>query len=184
MRIEDTDQERKVPGAVRFILEELDWFGITPDEAPDKGELKQMGEDWAEAPNIGGAHGPYTQSLRLPRYREVAEELIAKGAAYRCDCTSEMLERERNEQLARKEVPGYSGYCRNRNVPREAKHVVRFKMPLKGSVALDDKVKGRTPTGNQAPTTGAVTKEQFEKMNYLERLELKQKNLKLYESLL
>lgn len=50
--------------------------------------------------------------------------------------------------------------------------------------AVDDKVKGRTPTGNQAPTTGAVTKEQFEKMNYLERLELKQKNLKLYESLL
>jgi len=50
--------------------------------------------------------------------------------------------------------------------------------------AIDDKVKGRTPTGNQAPTTGGVTKEQFEKMNYLERLELKQKNLKLYESLL
>jgi len=50
--------------------------------------------------------------------------------------------------------------------------------------AIDDKVKGRTPAGNQPPTTGAVTKEQFEKMNYLERLELKQKNLKLYESLL
>jgi hypothetical protein len=50
--------------------------------------------------------------------------------------------------------------------------------------AVDDKVKGRTPTGNQPPTTGGVTKEQFEKMNYLERLELKQKNLKLYESLL
>ena len=50
--------------------------------------------------------------------------------------------------------------------------------------AIDDKVKGRTPTGNQALTTGGVTKEQFEKMNYLERLELKQKNLKLYESLL
>lgn len=50
--------------------------------------------------------------------------------------------------------------------------------------AIDDKVKGRTPTGNQPPTTGAITKEQFEKMNYLERLELKQKNLKLYESLL
>ena len=50
--------------------------------------------------------------------------------------------------------------------------------------AIDDKVKGRTPTGNQPPTTGAVTKEQFEKMDYLERLELKQKNLKLYESLL
>ena len=50
--------------------------------------------------------------------------------------------------------------------------------------AIDDKVKGRTPTGNQPPTTGGVTKEQFEKMNYLERLELKQKNIKLYESLL
>ena len=50
--------------------------------------------------------------------------------------------------------------------------------------AIDDKVKGRTPTGNQAPASGGVTKEQFEKMNYLERLELKQKNIKLYESLL
>lgn len=50
--------------------------------------------------------------------------------------------------------------------------------------AIDDKVKGRTPTGNAQATTGAVTKEQFEKMNYLERLELKQKNIKLYESLL
>ena len=50
--------------------------------------------------------------------------------------------------------------------------------------AIDDKVKGRTPTGNAAATTGAVTKEQFNKMTYLERLELKQKNIKLYESLL
>jgi hypothetical protein len=50
--------------------------------------------------------------------------------------------------------------------------------------AVDDKVKGRTPTGNAAATTGAVTKEQFDKMTYLERLELKQKNIKLYESLL
>ena len=143
LRIEDTDQERLVPGAVKFILEELKWFGIVPDEGPSLAELKTIGESWDGAPDIGGPCGPYIQSQRLPRYREVANMLIEKGHAYRCDCTPEMLERERNEQLARKEVPGYSGYCRNRNVAPDTKHVVRFKMPLKGSVVLDDMVKGK-----------------------------------------
>lgn len=143
LRIEDTDQERSVPGAVRFIIDELAWFGITPDEGPTNEELKKIGEFWDGAPNMGGPHGPYIQSLRLPRYKEIAEELIAKGCAYRCDCTPEMLEQERNEQLARRELPGYSGYCRNRNVSATTPHVVRFKMPLNSSVSLDDAVRGK-----------------------------------------
>jgi glutamyl-tRNA synthetase len=143
LRVEDTDRERNVPGAIRFVLEELAWFGIVPDEGPSRSELEAIGECWDGAPDIGGAYGPYIQSLRLPRYRQVAEELIAKGVAYRCDCTPEMLERERNEQMARKETPGYSGYCRTRNVSADVPHVVRLKMPQKRSISFIDGVRGR-----------------------------------------
>ncbi|MBX7145447.1 MAG: glutamate--tRNA ligase [Oligoflexia bacterium] len=142
LRIEDTDCERTVPGAVRFILEELAWFGIFPDEGPSLSELKAIGEYWDGAPDFHGPYGPYVQSQRLARYKEVAEELIAKGFAYRCDCTPEMLERERNEQMARRELPGYSGYCRDRKVSADVPHVVRFKMPQHRSISLTDAVRG------------------------------------------
>lgn len=142
LRIEDTDQERRVPGAIRYILEEFEWFGTIPDEGPSPEELAQVGEAWPDGPKLGGPYGPYIQSLRLPRYKEAAEELIRLGVAYRCDCTSEMLERERNEQMARKELPGYSGYCRTRNVSKDVRHVVRFKMPHKRTLSYDDAVRG------------------------------------------
>jgi glutamyl-tRNA synthetase len=148
LRIEDTDQERLVPGAIRFVLEELRWFGIIPDEGPSKDELKKVNEDWEEAPKLGGDYGPYMQSLRLKRYQEVSDQLIEKSFCYRCDCTPEMLEKERNEQMARKETPGYSGYCRNRTVSKDVKHVVRFKMPVKRSLTLMDAVRGRVTWDN------------------------------------
>ena len=144
LRIEDTDQERLVPGSIKFIIDELKWFGITPDEGPTFEELTKIGEKTTPESSLsGGPKGPYVQSLRLPRYKEVAEKLIELGAAYRCDCTPDMLEEERAEQMARKEIPGYSGYCRSRNVSPDAPHVVRFKMPFKASVTILDAVKGR-----------------------------------------
>lgn len=143
VRVEDTDQERSVPGAIRFIIEELGWLGIRPDEGPSRKELEAIGELWDGAPELGGDCGPYIQSLRLPRYKEVAEQLIASGHAYRCDCTPEMLERERNEQMARKETPGYSGYCRTRNVPADKPHVVRLKMPHRRTLSFVDAVRGK-----------------------------------------
>jgi len=143
LRIEDTDRERLVPGAVRFVIEELAWFGIHLDEGPSRKELETIGEIWDGAPDLGGEYGPYVQSLRLPRYRAVAEELVEKGFAYRCDCTPEMLEKERNEQMARKELPGYSGYCRTRNVSADTKHVIRFKIPAKRSLSYIDGIRGR-----------------------------------------
>lgn len=143
LRVEDTDRERSVPGAIRFVIDELKWFGIDLDEGPSKKDLQSLGEDWEGAPDIGGPFGPYIQSLRLPRYKEIAEQLIASGHAYRCDCTPEMLERERNEQMARKELPGYSGYCRTRNVPSDKPHVIRFKMPTKRSVSFVDAIRGK-----------------------------------------
>jgi glutamyl-tRNA synthetase len=155
LRIEDTDRERLVPGAVRYIIEELAWFGITIDEGPSHADLAAAGELWDGAPELGGGCGPYIQSLRLPRYQEVAERLVAEGHAYRCDCTTEMLERERLEQMARKEAPGYSGYCRNRNVPKETKHTVRFKMPTKRSVSFVDAIRGRV-TWDSIPLRDSV----------------------------
>lgn len=143
LRVEDTDQERLVPGSIRFIIEELGWLGIAIDEGPSRAELKQIGEDWDGAPNLGGGCGPYIQSLRLPRYKEVADLLIEKGFAYRCDCTPEMLERERAEQMARRELPGYSGYCRTRNVSADKPHVVRFKIPAKRALSYVDAIRGR-----------------------------------------
>jgi glutamyl-tRNA synthetase len=118
LRIDDTDRERLVPGAVESLIEDLRWVGLIFDE------------------------GPYPQSERLARYKEVAEELITRGFAYRCDCTAERLAQEREEQTAKKEPLGYSGYCRNRNVPADVPHVVRFKIPEDRAVTLFDAVKG------------------------------------------
>lgn len=143
LRIEDTDQQRLVPGAIRCILEDLAWFGIEIDEGPGRAELERVNDAWPEAPELGGPVAPYIQSLRLSRYQEIAEQLVSSGHAFRCDCTPEMIEAEREAQSARKELPGYGGRCRNREVPRDSKHVVRFKMPSDRTVVLDDAVKGR-----------------------------------------
>lgn len=141
LRIEDTDQERKVNGAVSFILDELAWFGIDIDEGPSKEDLERLGEKSDHLPK-GGNKGPYIQSLRLPKYKEVAEKLIEADFAYRCDCTPAMLEKERLDQMARKEVPGYSGYCRTRAVSKDKSHTIRFKMPHKPKLSMQDAVKG------------------------------------------
>ncbi len=143
LRIEDTDRERLVPGAIKAILEDLKWLGIDIDEGPSMEELQKTDSGWEGNEGIGGPCGPYVQSLRLPRYKEVAEQLIASGAAYRCDCTSEMLEKERADQMARKEAPGYSGYCRHRNVPATSKHVVRLTIGERDTLTLNDAVKGK-----------------------------------------
>ena len=143
LRIEDTDQERKVAGAIKYIIESLNWLGIDFDEGPSAQELKDVGEYWEGAPDISGPYGPYIQSHRKDIYREHVDKLIAEGKAYRCDCTSEMLEKERNEQMARRESPGYSGYCRTRNVPADKSHVVRFRLPDKILLTHEDLVRGK-----------------------------------------
>lgn len=146
LRIDDTDQERLVPGAIRSLIEDLAWVGLHFDEGPSDEELPKEdreGKDGQAASiGIGGPVGPYVQSLRLARYREVAEQLIEGGFAYRCDCTAEMLAKEREEQAARREDVGYSGRCRTRNVPADVPHVVRFRIPEDRSVVLHDAVKG------------------------------------------
>jgi glutamyl-tRNA synthetase len=142
LRVEDTDQERKVAGATSYIVDSLDWLGINYDEGPSRNELKLMGEDTEKAPTQDGRCAPYIQSQRKKRHQEIAEQLIEMGVAYRCDCTPERLEAERKEQAERKENTGYSGYCRNRNVSKDSKHVIRLKIPDNLKITLNDIVRG------------------------------------------
>jgi glutamyl-tRNA synthetase len=133
LRVEDTDQERLVPGAIDSIYDGLHWLGIT----------------WDEGPREGGPHAPYVQSERLPLYRKHAEELIAKGAAYYCFCSKERLAELRREQEARHELTRYDRHCRNIPAAEAAEraksesHVIRLKVPDEGTLAIDDLVHGR-----------------------------------------
>jgi glutamyl-tRNA synthetase len=119
LRIEDTDRDRSTDEAVRVILDGMQWLGLDADA------------------------GPYFQSQRFDRYREVLDQMLAAGSAYRCYCTKQELEELRAQQLARKEKPRYSGICRDGMAPRPGvEPVVRFKNPLDGVVVVDDLVHG------------------------------------------
>ena len=142
LRIEDTDRTRLVPDSVQSMVEDFAWLGLDVDEGPTAAELHQAGYGWDGMPGFAGGEHPYIQSLRLPRYREIAEQLIAAGRAYRCDCSPERLEAERLAQQSRGEPPGYSGYCRDRNVPASVPHVVRFRIPDGAVVTFEDGIRG------------------------------------------
>jgi glutamyl-tRNA synthetase len=119
LRIEDTDRERSTDEAVRVILEGMDWLGLSADE------------------------GPYYQTRRFDRYREVIAGMLAAGTAYHCYCTKAELDALREGQIARKEKPRYTGLCRERAAPRAGvPPVVRFKNPLDGAVVVQDLVHG------------------------------------------
>jgi glutamyl-tRNA synthetase len=119
LRIEDTDRERSTEEAVRVILDGMAWLGLDADE------------------------GPYFQSRRFDRYREVLRGMLEAGTAYRCYCTKEELDALREQQIARKQKPRYTGICRDRREPRPGVDpVVRFRNPLEGAVVVQDLVHG------------------------------------------
>ena len=133
LRIEDTDQERLVPGAIDTIYDGLQWVGIRADEGPRE----------------GGPHAPYIQSERLPLYQEHAAQLVRGGAAYHCFCSKERLEEMRRAQQARGDaVTRYDGQCRSLDPTQAAEraaaetHVVRLKVPEDGAITLHDLVYG------------------------------------------
>ncbi len=133
VRVEDTDQERLVPGASEAVLDALDWLDL----------------QWDEGPRVEGPLGPYYQSQRLDVYREAAEKLMAGGFAYRCFCSEERLEQLRKEQLRSKNRQGYDRRCRSLSTAErknlEAQggpSVVRFAMPVDGVTALNDLIHG------------------------------------------
>jgi glutamyl-tRNA synthetase len=136
LRIEDTDQARSTPASRQIILDTLTWLGL----------------DWDEGPIKGGPFGPYTQMDRLPLYKEWSERLIAAGRAFRCYCTKEELDAQR-EALKRADPKASfrnPGTCRDRKDEPVKPFVVRFKTPSSGVVTYTDKVFGEITTPNAA----------------------------------
>jgi len=125
LRVEDTDRERSTQQAVDVILDGMRWLQLDADE------------------------GPFFQSQRYPRYREVIAQLLERGAAYRCYCSREELEQMRQQQLARKEKPRYDGRCREQPPRPGVAAAIRFKNPLDGEVVVDDQVHGRVVFQNR-----------------------------------
>ena len=120
LRIEDTDVERSEARYEQQLLEDLRWLGL----------------DWQEGPDIGGAFGPYRQSDRIQLYHDYAERLVGEGKAYLCFCTPEELEIERQRAVAEHKPQVYSGKCRSFD-PAEARErrkngeaaAIRLKIP-------------------------------------------------------
>lgn len=118
LRIEDTDLERSMPEHIEAILDGMSWLGLNFDE------------------------GPYYQTDRFDRYKEVIQQLLDEGKAYRCYCSKERLETLRTEQLENKQKPRYDGLCRNLAKLKQCPFVVRFKNPETGVVRFEDQVTG------------------------------------------
>jgi len=133
IRIEDTDVKRNVAGGEESQLKYLKWLGV----------------DWDESIDVGGEYGPYRQTERLDIYKEYWQELIDRGLAYRCYCTEEELEQEREEQTSRNETPRYSGKHRNLTTEQIAAYEaegripsIRFIVPENRTYSFQDMVKG------------------------------------------
>ena len=133
LRIEDTDQERKVEGAVEAIMGSLRWLGL----------------DWDEGPEVGGQYGPYFQSQRLSIYQDAAQRLVMDGKAYYCFCSPHRLQEMRDEQRQSGKPPGYDRHCRELSLEEQSfmdsqgiVPVVRFKMPLDGETRFHDNIWG------------------------------------------
>jgi glutamyl-tRNA synthetase len=134
LRIEDTDQSRKVEGAVENLIASLRWAGVDYDEGVDR----------------DGGYGPYVQSQRLPIYHKHVDELLEQGKAYYCFCSPERLDDVRKKMQAAKLPPMYDRKCRDITLAearaRKANgenSVVRMKIPLTGEMTFDDLIRGK-----------------------------------------
>lgn len=133
LRIEDTDQNRFVEGALKEIYDSLKWLGL----------------DWDEGPEVGGNYGPYIQSQRTDIYKKYAQELLESGHAYRCFCTPERIATVRELQEKTKQPTGYDRTCRTltdeqikQNLDKGMPFVVRFKIPAGRTVSFVDRIRG------------------------------------------
>ena len=133
LRIEDTDAERSTRESEHSILDDLRWLGL----------------DWDEGPDLEGPHGPYRQSERLHLYASYANELIANGHAYYCFCSAQKLDTERREMLAAGKPPRYAGTCRTLSAEEARgrmdageRPVIRFAIPEGIDVTFRDLVRG------------------------------------------
>lgn len=132
LRIEDTDQKRYNPEALKWLLDGLRFLGL----------------DWDEGPEAGGAYGPYTQTERLDIYQAYCRQLIDSGHAYRCFCTPERLDQVRLERQ-KQNLSGYDRTCRAIDPAEAARraeagesYTVRLKLPLEGEITFHDAIRG------------------------------------------
>lgn len=149
LRIEDTDQERYVEGAVDVIYKTLKLVGLKHDEGPD----------------IGGEYGPYVQSERKDIYRKYAEKLVELGGAYYCFCTKERLDALREEAQKNKETFKYDGHCKSLTKEEvQAKleagepYVIRQRIPETGTTTFHDEVYGTITVENASLDEGVLLK--------------------------
>jgi len=132
VRIEDTDRKRYQPEAEKKILAILKFLGL----------------NWDEGPKMGGPYGPYFQSRRLALYRQAAEELVKKGAAYYCFCSPQRLQNLRKKQQERGQIPRYGRHCLSlskkeiEEKKRAGSYVIRLKMPENRIFSWQDLVQG------------------------------------------
>ncbi len=141
LRIEDTDQERYVEGAVDVIYD----------------TLRAAGLNWDEGPDVGGDYGPYVQSERMGLYMDYAKQLVDKGAAYYCFCDKERLTELKEVQAAAGMPTKYDGRCRNltkeevqANLDAGLPFVIRQKMPEEGTTTFHDEVFGDITVENNS----------------------------------
>ena len=125
LRIEDTDIERSTQESVDAIFDGMSWLGLTYDE------------------------GPFYQTQRFDRYKEIIQQLLDQGDAYYCTCSREQLDQLREQQKANKEKPRYNGKCRSAEHPSDVEAVIRFKNPVEGEVVINDLVKGDIVVANK-----------------------------------
>ena len=133
VRVEDTDQERLVPGAVDAVLDSLEWLNI----------------QWDEGPRVGGPYAPYVQSERLSIYLDLAGKLVDQGRAYRCYCSREKLEQMRRERREQGFATSHACQCREMTERQRSDAeaatgppVVRFGMPTEGVTRVHDLIRG------------------------------------------
>jgi len=125
LRIEDTDRKRSTPEAVEAILDGMKWLGL----------------DWDDE--------EFYQFSRMQRHKDVAQELLNKGHAYKCYCSKEELDAKREKAMANKMSPKYDGTCRDRtDIPNDIEPTVRLKAPQSGQTVIDDVVQGRVVVQN------------------------------------
>jgi len=134
LRVEDTDRERYTDESLQDLYDTLDWLGIK----------------WDEGPVVGGPYGPYIQSERFELYKKYAEQLVKDGKAYYCYCSSERLEKVRQEQIASKsDYQGYDRHCADLTDEERAEYerqgikpVIRLRVPREGKTTFHDVLMG------------------------------------------
>ena len=133
LRIEDTDVQRSTEASETAILRDLRWLGL----------------DWDEGPDVGGPRGPYRQSERINLYASYAKELLSTGAAYHCFCSIAQLDAERQSAVAERRPARYAGTCRrlsreqaDARIAAGERPAIRFRVPEDRDVVFEDAVRG------------------------------------------